>query len=656
MPIRHLINNDGSPFDAKELDSLVVEMDALDLDARRALRDANAASVANHSADEMLIVAGPGTGKSTLFKQRIKFWLDQDSQATILALSFVRKLVADLQSDIQNDPTLTDDQKRRVDVFTLHKYARSVVEQNHGTKEWTFAPHFRIIGQSWKDIVWGDVLLAAGQEDRAQYSWKAFEKQLHDERFDQSVEWKRLKRTYFELCQFYNAAGFSDMILRSKDALAENPDLNTHQFFIFDEYQDFNESEENLLNQITATAKAVLIVGDDDQVLYESLKSGKASLIRSIYADTTVVNAMLPFCGRCDFHITCAAGHFIAQEADPDCIRKIYLPMSDPAATQKVQVVACAAPTAAVDYIRKFIETHKDQIEKREEELAAGTAKDAFLLILSPSRAADFYRLNDARDELLKLIAPYQQERREFSEDYYKVLNYYSLDRFPTNNFTFRKVLHYEGIDAGELKVLLETCLPSRTPFSKVDNEKIKAALATAKAVREIMESSNTVAQKIEALSEHLQLDDSGLFLQDLKKAAIDDEKVSAVEHQEEEAAELEEIEVKQMAAIELMTIVGSKGLSADHVIIIGFDNVNMSYVTANAFFVAMTRARRSLHMITALKAGGAAHPHDFLDTLPDANLEFSKYTKGERVQTAFEGRGAFRDFLRYLNRQQRRR
>ena len=65
---------------------------------------------------------------------------------------------------------------------------------------------------------------------------------------------------------------------------------------------------------------------------------------------------------------------------------------------------------------------------------------------------------------------------------------------------------------------------------------------------------------------------------------------------------------------MELMTIVGSKGLSADHVIIIGFDNVNIGWVTGNAFYVAMTRARHSLHIITALKAGGAACPHDFLD------------------------------------------
>ncbi len=69
--------------------------------------------------------------------------------------------------------------------------------------------------------------------------------------------------------------------------------------------------------------------------------------------------------------------------------------------------------------------------------------------------------------------------------------------------------------------------------------------------------------------------------------------------------------------------------------------------MTRNAFFVAMTRARKSLHMITALKAGGAAGPHEFLQRLPDGNLEFSRYTKGKRNQEKFSGRRKLIEYLR---------
>jgi superfamily I DNA/RNA helicase len=649
MAVRHLINEDGKPFDGQELDALERDLDSLNRANREAFRDANAQAVATYPADRILIVSGPGTGKSRLFRDRILFWLKQDGAARILALSFVRKLVADLNVDIQSGTTLTDEQKDQVDIFTLHKYARSIVEQNHGTREWTFKPHFRIVGQDWKEVVWNDVLLVAGQQDGTTYSWDNFQKQLHDDEFDGSVDWQTLKDAYFTLCQFYNAAGFADLILRAREALAENPDLNEHQFFIFDEYQDFNASEENLLEQIIDGASATLIAGDDDQVLYETLKSGKASLIRAIYRDTDVVNAMLPFCGRCDCHITRAASHFIKRVADPESIKKIYVPISEAGESRKVQVVACAAPSAAVDYIKKFIEEHKHEIDKRKADLAAGAAKDAYLLILSPSKAANFYKLNGARDELFNLIARYRDEGRKFSDEYYKVLNYYSLANYPLNNFTFRKVLAHEGVRGSELLALLTTCFSEGKSLSAIDDNHIKDALTKAKTVREILDSQRTITEKVQALAELIQITDLKALQRDLEKAAIDKQRIEAVEHQDEEEAELEEIQVKQMSAVELMTIVGSKGLSADHVIIIGFDNINMR-VTRNAFFVAKTRARRSLHIITALKAGGAIRPHAFLDQLPDDHLEFSKYMKGERMQVAFGDRTQFLGYLKGLS------
>lgn len=114
-------------------------------------------------------------------------------------MSFVRKLVADLHADIQNNTALTEAQRKQVDVFTLHRYARSIVEQNHGTQEWRFAPHFRIIGQEWKTVVWSDVLLFAVQNNSEQYSWKKFEKQIYDDEFDDTDVWKELRKTYFTL-------------------------------------------------------------------------------------------------------------------------------------------------------------------------------------------------------------------------------------------------------------------------------------------------------------------------------------------------------------------------------------------------------------------------------------------------------------------------
>lgn len=646
---RHLINNDGTPFESTELQTLRGELDALDDGGRTEYRNQNASAIAQHEAVKFLIVSGPGTGKSYLFLDRINYWYQQDARAKVFVTSFVRKLVADLQNDIDGDTQLSNEQKNDITASTLHKFARSIVEQNHGTTEWRFRPHFRIIGQFWKDVVWGDVLAFYPELDRGVYAWKKFEEQLHNADFDESANWQSLKETYFKLCRFFNAAGFADLILRAKDALAENADLNESNYFIIDEYQDFNSAEDALINQLVNDPKGLLVVGDDEQVLYEKLKSGKPTLIRNLYQNNNYANGMLPFCGRSSFHITKSAGHFIQQNREAECIEKIYLPIKTANDKPKVQVIACAAAPTAVDYIEKFVADNKTAVDERRAKLAEGEEKDAFLLILTPAKEVNFY--GESKRKIASIVAEYQAENRYFSEDYYKILSYYSLANNPQNNFTFRKVLHYENIAEARVHELIESAMQNNQNFCDIEAEETRSAAQKCNEIKAILEANGqTIEQKIESIARHIAVADKNRLKEDIERKSINQEEVTEIEHQEEEEAELEEIEVRKMGAVELMTIVGSKGLSADHVIIIGFDNVNMSWITKNAFYVAMTRARKSLYILTALKSGGAKQAHDFLEQLSDEHTEYYSYKKSNHTKNQLQGKQGFKDYLNSLN------
>jgi superfamily I DNA/RNA helicase len=210
-------------------------------------------------------------------------------------------------------------------------------------------------------------------------------------------------------------------------------------------------------------------------------------------------------------------------------------------------------------------------------------------------------------------------------------------------------VLHHEGINPESVAALLQACLEKKIPFSSLSHDTIKAILTKASVVRGILESQLSIDDKVTALAKEITFASVDLLKKDLEKKRVDEELVRAIEHQEDEDAEWEEIQVRPMSAIELMTIVGSKGLSADHVIIVGFDDVNMKWVTRNAFFVAMSRARRSLHVLTTLGAGGATEPHKLLTRLPDSNLEFCKYTKA-KGREKFRGRLNFGEYIKSLN------
>ena len=647
--MRHLINNNGTPFESTELQTLRGELDALDDFDRTEYRNQNALAIAQHEAIKFLIVSGPVTGKSHLFLNRINYWYQQDTQAKVFVTSFVRKLVADLQNDIVGDTQLSIGQKSKITASTLHKFARSIVEKNHGTTEWGFQPHFRIIGQFWKDVMWGDVLAFYPELDRCIYAWKKFEEQLHNADFDESANWQGLKETYFKLCQFYNAAGFADLILRAKDALAENVDLNESNYFIIDEYQDFNASEDALINQLVSEPKGLLVVGDDEQVLYEKLKSGKPTLIRNLYQNNDYANGMLPFCGRSSFYITKSAGQFIQQNREAECIEKIYLPIKTADDKPKVQVIACATAPTAVDYIERFVADNKTAIDERKAKLTNGEEKDAFLLILTPAKEVNFY--GESKKKIVSIAAEYQAENRYFSEDYYKILSYYSLANNPQNNFTFRKVLHYENIAETRVHELIESAMQNNQNFCDLESEETKSAIQKCNEIKAILEEDGqAIEKKIEGIARHITVADQNRLKEDIERKSINQEEVTEIEHQEEEDAELEEIEVRKMGAVELMTIVGSKGLSADHVIIIGFDNVNMSWITKNAFYVAMTRARKSLHILTALKSGGARQAHDFLEQLSDEHTEYNSYKKSNHTKNQLQGKQEFKSYLDTLN------
>ncbi|MDZ4246146.1 MAG: 3'-5' exonuclease, partial [Dehalococcoidia bacterium] len=252
---------------------------------------------------------------------------------------------------------------------------------------------------------------------------------------------------------------------------------------------------------------------------------------------------------------------------------------------------------------------------------------------------------------IASVVAEYQAENRYFSEDYYKILSYYSLANNPQNNFTFRKVLYYENIDKARTHELIESAMQSGQNFYDLESEETKRVIQKCSEIKAILEAEGpTIEEKIVSIARHTSITDKNRLKEDIARKSINQEEVVKIEHQEEEEAELEEIEVKKMGAVELITIVGSKGLSADHVIIIGFDNVNMRWVTKNAFYVAMTRARKSLHILTALKSGGARQAHSFLDQLSDEYAEYYSYKKSGHIKNQLQGKQGLKNYLNNLN------
>jgi hypothetical protein len=316
-----------------------------------------------------------------------------------------------------------------------------------------------VISGRWSDVVWQDVLEFHPQTDRGRVSQRALETQFHTEVFSGDAVWVELRATYALLSLFYNAVGFADMIVLARQAVEENPDLVGHSYWIIDEYQDFNAAEDHLIRVVSIDAEGVLLAGDDDQALYQQLKSSLPDIIVSYYVGAEFANAMLPFCSRCSYYICLAASAFIAGGRASGGIKKIYLPLAIDEGAAKLEVVATATPTMAVDYTERFVAAHQSELEAHREQMEAGLEADPFLLILTPERKARFLRLGQADERLHTLVAAWSVLRLGHSEDYWKVVDYASVAWNPLDNFAVRKVLHHQGVTSPLVHVLLEQAI-----------------------------------------------------------------------------------------------------------------------------------------------------------------------------------------------------
>jgi superfamily I DNA/RNA helicase len=473
-----------------------------------------------------------------------------------------------------------------------------------------------------------DAVSLHGEHDIRNVPWETMLAHLFDGEPPTDATWGPLRAEFLRLEQFYNALVFADLILLGGRAATENPEVVADTLFIIDEFQDFNLSEDAFIRAATHESQAVLYAGDDDQVLYQELRRGHPSIIRGYYGDDAFANAMLPFCGRCSAHICAAAESFLAEDRPAEAIEKVFLPLVRHPEAERVTVVASTSPKAGVRYIEGFLKEHEEQIKERHEALAAGSEKDAYLLILTPAREMNYLNVGGAREQLLEAIREYAPEDERLGSDYWKVRDDHFTAIAPTQNYNVRRILSYEGVGQAVVTALLREAIDSGKSLSEIDHDAIRSCLERCGAVRAILEGENEPEEQAQGIAALGIAADAKQLGRDLRSRPVGGEP--------DPDADPDLDQNEHVGAVDVTTVVGAKGLSADHVIVLGCDDVNMAWVSRNAFFVAITRARKSLTLMACVGGGGASILHPFVCSLPDEHTRaiYAKASAAEEIES----------------------
>lgn len=293
-----------------------------------ALNPAQAAAVA-HPGRRLLIVAGPGTGKTHTLARRI---LAQAAAlppgGRVLAITFTVKAAGELGERLHRlDPALA----RRVRATTVHGFCAGVLAE-HGPDRAIAAEAERhaITAEAWPEA---DAATRRERLDRLS---------LLKNTGDGSAPLPAELAAYQERLAAAGLRDCDDLLVETVRLLASDPDLAERlradwPCLAVDEYQDGNAIQQALLRALAGPATALTAIGDPDQAIYgfRGAEVGFFHRFAEAFAPAEVLRLAENY--RCGGRIL-AASHAVMAAADaqrPALIARAAAPGA-------VQVVAAA--------------------------------------------------------------------------------------------------------------------------------------------------------------------------------------------------------------------------------------------------------------------------------------------------------------------------
>ena len=257
-----------------------------------------------HGGGPLLIVAGAGTGKTTVLTKRYAHLLAQDGVGTenILALTFTEKAATEMEDRVIN---LLQTGSYDFWISTFHGFCQRVLEA-HGleiglpnqfrlltpTDSWLllkrrFAElpldHYRPLGNPVKFLrAILQHISRAKDEGVTPEQYLAFAQDAVLDGDSEIVEGERkrlmeLANVYFAYRKMLLEEGsldFADLIMETLRLFRERPTVleeyrKQFRYLMVDEFQDTNWAQYELIKLLCGKERNVTVVGDDDQAIYK---------------------------------------------------------------------------------------------------------------------------------------------------------------------------------------------------------------------------------------------------------------------------------------------------------------------------------------------------------------------------------------------------
>lgn len=266
-----------------------------------------------HNDGPLLIVAGAGTGKTTVITTKIAFLIEKGlaKPEEILALTFTDKAAEEMQ--VRLDETI-DIGYTDIQISTFHAFCQAILEKHAidiglsnsfklvtETAAWLLIrqnfskfdlDYYRPMGNPTKHI--HELLKHFSKckdELIAPVDYLKYSESLTDETPENEAEKKRYAElsnayhTYNQLLIDNAMLDFGDLIFYTHTLFSTRPAIleklkKQYKYILVDEFQDVNYSQYELVKMLSGDNSNLTVVGDDDQSIYAFRGASVSNIMR----------------------------------------------------------------------------------------------------------------------------------------------------------------------------------------------------------------------------------------------------------------------------------------------------------------------------------------------------------------------------------------
>jgi len=194
-------------------------------------------------ANQLLIVAGPGSGKTTVLTNRIAYMISELNRPAqnFLAITFTHRASDEMRERLEK---LLGEKSKLINIHTFHSLCLSILKENY--EKAGLDENFVVMSDEEKSLCKDEILKE-------------------------------------------KALGFDDLILLAVKLLDENEDIRENyrekfKYVSVDEYQDIDENQYKLIRLLVPCGGNIFVIGDPNQAIY-GFRGGNSKFFNNFKED-----------------------------------------------------------------------------------------------------------------------------------------------------------------------------------------------------------------------------------------------------------------------------------------------------------------------------------------------------------------------------------